>query len=140
RHAQPIAGDERLFAADTAPGFGAQGDRPDQRDRDAEAWRLAAGESGDAAQDFGEAQILAAQNVALADPTPLLRQEMTRGDIVDMDDIEAGIDESRHAARRGLDNHAAGRRRLHVAWADRRRRIDNHRRQLALRDERTHRL
>ena len=37
---------------------------------------------------------------------------MTRGDIVDMHEIEAGIDKGGHAAIRRLDDDAAGR-----AWA-----------------------
>ncbi len=54
---------------------------------------------------------------------------MALGDVVDMDDVEAGIDEGRHAARRRLDDHPSGRRRLHVARADRRRGIDDDGRQ-----------
>ncbi len=49
-----------------------------------------------------------------------------------MNEIEAGIDEGRHAAGGRLDDHAAGRRRTPVTRADRRRRIDDDRRQAVL--------
>ena len=62
-----------------------------------------------------QGQILAAEDIALADLAALLGEKMAGRDIVDMDEVEAGIDESRHAARRRFDDHAAGRRRLHVA-------------------------
>ncbi len=59
---------------------------------------------------------------------------MPGGDIVDMDEIEAGIDKGRHAARRRFDDDAAGRRRANVARADRRRWIDDDGRQTCLGD------
>ena len=40
----------------------------------------------------------AAENVALADPPALKRRQMASGDIVDMNQIEPGVDEARHAA------------------------------------------
>ena len=54
---------------------------------------------------------------------------MARGDVVDVDEVQPGIDEGRHASGRGLDDDAAGRRRPHVARADRRRRVDDDGRQ-----------
>ena len=57
-------------------------------------------------------------------------------DVVDMHDVEAGIDIARHAAARRLDDQPAGRRRLDVAGADRGRRVDDDRRQAALGDQR----
>src|ERR1051326_2649025 len=60
---------------------------------------------------------------------------MPERDILDMHDVEPGIDKPWHAAPRRLDDQAAGRRRLNVARTDRRRRIDNDSRQRPLGDE-----
>ncbi len=140
RHAQPVERDERLVAGRHAPCLGGNRHRPDRGDRQAECRRLAAADAGDVVEDFGERHVVAAKDVALADPAVALGQKMARRHVVDMDEVEAGIDESGHAARRGLDDHAAGRRRLDVARADRRRGIDDDRRQAALHDEALHRV
>ena len=44
-------------------------------------------------------------------------------DIVDMHEIEPGVDETRNTAGRRLDDDPPGWRRLLVAWSDRRRRM-----------------
>ena len=59
---------------------------------------------------------------------------MARRHVVDMNEVQARLDESRHPARRRFDDDAPGRRRLDVARPDRRRRVDDHRRQLVARD------
>ena len=59
---------------------------------------------------------------------------MARRDVVDVDEVQAGLDERRHPAGRGFDDDAAGRRRLHVARPDRRRGIDDHRGKPVARD------
>ena len=58
-----------------------------------------------------------------------LVQRMAVGDVVDMNKIEPGVDEARHAAACRLDDDAAGGRRAHVARADRCRGIDDDGRQ-----------
>ena len=57
-------------------------------------------------------------------------------DIVDMDEVEAGINECGDTAMRCVEDDPAGRRRAYVARADRGRRIDDNRRQASLRDHR----
>jgi len=52
---------------------------------------------------------------------------MPVGDVIDMDQVETGVDEGGDAPARRLDDNAAGRRRPHVARPDRGRRIDDHR-------------
>ena len=61
---------------------------------------------------------------------------MAGRDVVDMREVEPGVDEGRHASRCGLDDDTAGRRRPHVARTDRRRRIDDDRRQSIALDHR----
>ena len=51
---------------------------------------------------------------------------MALRDILDMDQVEAGIDKSWHAAGGGLDDDAAGGGGLDVARSDRRRRRHDH--------------
>ena len=53
------------------------------------------------------------------------RREMPDGDIVNMHDVEPGIDERWHSTARSLEDQTAGRRRLDVAGADGGRGIDN---------------
>ena len=81
--------------------------------------------------------VLPAEDIALAGTAALERRDVAGGNVVDMHHVEAGIDEGRHAAGRRLEDQPAGRRRLDVARADRRRGIDDHRRQ-ALRDHLLH--
>src|SRR5258707_817872 len=97
-----------------------QSERIERRARQADAWGPAAGERTDHRQHVLQPHIGAAQDVVLADAAFLQRQQMALGDVVDMDEIEAGIDIGRHAAIRGLDDDAPGRRRLDVARPDRR--------------------
>jgi len=73
--------------------------------------------------------IFAAENVSLANPASVQRREMAGRRIVDVDEIEAGIDKAGHASAGGLHDDASCRRRLDVAGTDRGRRIDDHRRQ-----------
>ena len=67
-----------------------------------------------------------------------LRRAMPGGNVIDVHDVEAGIDVSRHpaAAARGS---SCRRCRLDVAWPDRGRRIDHHRRQPLLAHQIHHR-
>jgi hypothetical protein len=46
-------------------------------------------------------------------------------DVVDMHEVEAGVDEARNPAACSLDDDTPGRRRLDVARPDRRRRVDD---------------
>ena len=63
---------------------------------------------------------------------------MTLRDVIDVHDVEAGIDVGGQAARRRVRDHAARWRRLHVARADRSGGIDDHRRQPGLAHQREH--
>ena len=85
--------------------------------------------AGDVGQHVGEQHVVAAEDIALADPASLQRGEMAGGDVIDISEIEPRVDEGRHATRGGFDDDAAGRGGLDVARADRRRRVDDHRRQ-----------
>ena len=59
----------------------------------------------------------------------LRRQQMALRDVVDVDEVQAGVHVSGHAPVQKIDDQAAGRRRLEVSQADRRTRIDDHDRQ-----------
>jgi len=66
------------MSADPRREFGAEGSWIGQPIGHFEAWRRAADERGDFGQNFGQRQILAAENVALANPTAFGRQKMAR--------------------------------------------------------------
>ena len=83
----------------------------------------------DQRQQLAQRQVLAAQDVALADPPALQRQHMALRHVVDVHDVQPGIDIGRHPPGGGVADHPAGRRRLDVARADRGGRVDDHRRQ-----------
>ncbi len=74
------------------------------------------------------------RNASMVDLAAVERGQVPLRDVVDMDEVEAGVDEGGHAAARRLDDDASGRRRFDVARADRRRRIDDHGREALLGD------
>ena len=114
--------------------------RPDQRlgQTRSRGGRRPTTSATSARMSFSE-QVLAAQDIALADPAAFQRQHMALGHVVDMHDVQAGIDVGRHPARRGIQDHLAGRRRLDVARTDRRGGIDHHHRQPLLARQFQHR-
>ena len=59
---------------------------------------------------------------------------MARRHVVDMHEVQSGIDESGNAARRGFDDHPPRRRRFDVARSDGRGGIDDHSGQAFLRN------
>ena len=105
------------------------GDRVEHRPRQPQPRRPPSDEAGDVGEHIGKEDVLAAEDIALADPAALERGDVTRRDVIDMGEVQPGVDEGRHASRRGLDDDAACRRRPHVARADRRRRVDDDGRQ-----------
>ena len=66
-----------------------------------------------------------AQNIAFANAAFLRRQDMADGYVVDVHPIQARIEISRHGAVEKIHDHLARGRRLDVARANRRARIDN---------------
>ena len=93
-------------------------------------------EASDVGQHVGEENVIAAKNIALADPAAVERGKMAGRDVVDMREVEPCFHKGRHTTRCRLDNDTAGRRRPHVARTDRRRRVDDDRRQSIALDHR----
>ena len=58
-------------------------------------------------KNLPQSHVLAAQNVALAGVPALKRQQVARSDVVDMDDVEAGIDVGRRAPTSGVQDNLA---------------------------------
>ena len=58
---------------------------------------FATDELRDLREDLPQRHILAAQDVALAGAAALKRQEMARGDVIDVDDVETRIDVGRRS-------------------------------------------
>ena len=100
--------------------------------RQAEARRSTAGQVSDPAKQCGQRHVRAAENIALADLASRQRRKVAICHVVDMHEIEAGIDEGRHAARRRFDNHAPCWCWTQVARADGGRGIDDDRRKTAV--------
>ena len=94
----------------------------------------------DPGEDLSQRHILAPKDISLADPSLLGRGEVAFGYVIDMDDVEAGVDEGRHLAARGLDDQPAGRRRLDVAGSDGGGGVDDDDRQSAFPHELSHHL
>ena len=128
-HAQAVDRRKRFAAGESRHEFGGISDRHGGSMGNAQPRRAPADQAGDVAEHVGKQHVLAAENVAPADGPVAQRCEMSVGDVVDMNKIEPGVDEARHAAARRLDDDAAGGRRAHVAGADRRRGIDDDGRQ-----------
>ena len=92
RQPQSGRGHERLAAGEMRDRLGAIGDGKDQLPRQAHLRRRAADAAGNVAQHVAKNNILAAEDIAFADAALLQRRHMAGRDVVDMDQIEAGID------------------------------------------------
>src|ERR1700722_14077011 len=73
----------------------------------------------DVGKHVAEEDVVAAKNVTLSDSPAFKRGEVPGCDVIDMREIESGVDKGRHAPQCGLDDDAAGRRRPNVARTDR---------------------
>src|SRR5262249_24816583 len=78
------------------------------------------GKFGNSFENPLECPILASENIAFTDRSFFVSQQVTGRHIVDVDDIEPGIDISRHPARGRFDNHSTGRGRLDITGSERR--------------------
>src|ERR1700675_4943859 len=134
RHPQAIDGNKRLLAAELRVKLCAERKRIQRAARQFDGRRLASGQSGDVRKHLLQRQIFAAKNIPLADHTALQRQEMAVRDVVHVHEVQAGIDESGDLAGRRLHDDPPRRRRLYIAWTDRRRWIHDHRWQTIYRD------
>ncbi len=126
RHVQRIDRQHRLLAGEVRDSFRAPGQRIERPARKPHARRLAAHQRTDHRQHLVQTHVLAAQDVILADAALAEREQMARRHIIDMHEVEPGIDEGRHAAIGRLHDDAPGRGRLDVARADRGGRADDH--------------
>ena len=72
-----------------------------------------------------ERQVDAAEEVALAGPAALEREQVAARDVAHVDDVHARVDVAAVAAGRDALDHPPGRRREAVALADRRGRVDD---------------
>ncbi len=68
-------------------------------------------------------QVLTSEDISLANPTVFECKEMAFGNVVDMGEVQAGIDIRGDFATSRVQKHAAGRCWPDVMGADRRRRI-----------------
>ena len=93
---------------------------------------------GDVRQHVGKENVLASEDIALPDTPSLERSEMAGCDVVDVNEIEAGVDKSGHTPGRRLHDDPAGGRRPDVPRPDRRGRIDDDCRQAIPFDHRLH--
>src|SRR5207244_6733402 len=80
---------------------------------------------GDVREHLAQAHVLPAQDMSLADAAAAQSRQMPGRHIVDVDEIEAGLHKSRHAAARRLDDDAPGWSGVDVTRADPRRGIDD---------------
>ena len=128
-HADAVTGREWIPSRKPRGRLGGVSDRNDHGARKAQPRRTAADHVGDFGQHIGQQHVLTAENVSLANHAALECGEVAFGDVIDVDEIESGIEKSGHTSARRFDDDAPGRRRLDVAGPDRRRGIDDHRRQ-----------
>src|SRR5262249_49201891 len=66
------------------------------------------------------------QDVPLADAALSGGEHVALRDVVHVDQVETGVEESEHPPAEEIDDHLAGRRRLHVPAAERIGRVDDH--------------
>ncbi len=131
----PVYRRERLAPGHPRQRLGAGGERQRRPVRQLHQRRPPAGDPGDFDENVAKTEVLAAEDVAPADLPGLGGQQVAERDIVDMRDVEPGIDKDRHPAARRLDDDPPGRGRLDVARPDRGRRVDDDGRQARFRDQ-----
>ena len=76
--------------------FGRVGDRIDESARQFYGRCASTRKTRDLGQHLPESHVLAAQNVALSDTSATQGGDVSRSNIVDVDEIEAGIHKGRH--------------------------------------------
>ena len=87
--------------------------------RQAQARRGPARDAGEQLEQLLQRQVAVGEDVALADASAFGGQQVPRGDVADVDQVEAGVDVRRESARQEVDDNLSGRRRLDVPVADR---------------------
>jgi len=108
-HAQGVDRQQGLLAGDVGKRLRTIGQGKDRQPRQADAWRPPAGGVGDRREQVAQQDVLAAEDIALADPAALEGEQMTLGDVVDMREVEASVDKGGNLAARGVEKNAAGR-------------------------------
>src|SRR5262245_1347646 len=114
RHAHAVAGHEGGASRETGEKLRTERNGIDRRMRQPHARRASTDYLGDLGQKGAQGHVLSAKNIALADLSSLQRRHVPGGDVVDMDEIEPGIDECGHSPRRRLDDDVAGRGGPHI--------------------------
>jgi hypothetical protein len=104
RHAQSIDCQERLAARHLRHGFRRDSAGIEQRERQAKLGRLAPAHDRDLAKGLREQHILASENMMFAGLAKPQGGKMPACDIVDVHEIEPGIDKTRNAAGCRLDD------------------------------------
>ena len=118
RHPQAIHRDEWLDSAQVRQQFRSICDRIEHFPWQFDRRRTPSDQASDVGKHVGKQDVVAAKDVALADPPTVERGKMAGGDVVDMRQVEPCFYEGRHASRRSLDNDPASRRRPHIARTD----------------------
>src|SRR5882757_2916865 len=125
RHAHAFQRNPAAAACDSRDRLRNVSDGQHGRIRQADAGRLAAGELRDVAQYLLQRQVLAAENVAFAGAAVMKSHQVARCNVIDVHDIESGVDVRRHTAGSGVEHQLTGRCRLHVARPHRCRWVDD---------------
>ena len=100
--------------------------------RQPDARRASADQLRDGRQDVAQRHVLAAQNVALTDTPAVECQQVARRYVIDVYDVESGVDVSRRPTAGGIEHDLTRGRRLDVTRPDRRRGVDDHDRHAAV--------
>jgi hypothetical protein len=134
RHAQSVDCQKRLALRQMCHGFRRESKGINQRARQPKSGGTAAAHDRDLAKKLREQHILAAENIMFAGRAKPQGGEMPACNIVDMHEIEPGVDKTRYAAGCRLDDDPACRRRFLVARPNRRRRMHDDGRQMIAAD------
>src|SRR5207253_9411737 len=99
-----------------------------------DARRLTADQVRNLRENLAQRHVLSSEDVTLPDSTAMKREKMARGNVIDVDDVEARVDIRGGAAGSGIEDDPARRRGFHIARPDRCRGVDDHHRGTRLRD------
>src|SRR3546814_18591110 len=97
---EAVDGQHRLAPAGRPrPAFGRHGEGEQRAARQAQAGRPPAAQPGHLAEDVRQAEVPAAQQVALAEAALLEGKQVHGGDVVELHKVEASVDEGRDRKR-----------------------------------------
>src|ERR1700722_13634454 len=110
RHPQAVRRDKRLNAAQSCQELRSVSDGIKHCPRQLDCRRSSSDQPCDVGKHIAEEDVVAAKNVTLSDSPAFKRGDVSGRYVIDMREVQTGVDKSRHAPRCSLNDDTPGRR------------------------------